>query len=146
MTVTYIVGEDHLSFRPDTYFPRAFDDPRDLALRMQDETQGHTYDTLVGTGLSGALVVPCLGRLLNLNWCIVRRSGHSRHADAHNQRAEGTLGQRWLFVDDFTISGATERYVRQTVRELSEPVGFLTVYVGAYLYQRNEFYRNEGNV
>jgi adenine/guanine phosphoribosyltransferase-like PRPP-binding protein len=69
-------------------------------------------DTLVGTGLSGALVVPDVARILKLNWVVVRKPGESSHS---SYPFEGILGQRWLFVDDRVETGETLRRVRAAI-------------------------------
>src|SRR5690242_12227601 len=54
-------------------------------------------DTLVGSGLSGTLVVPSLARACDVPfWAIVRKE-----KTTHTSRlVEGAIGDRWLFVDD----------------------------------------------
>jgi adenine/guanine phosphoribosyltransferase-like PRPP-binding protein len=91
------------------------------------------FDTMVGTGLSGALVVPHLARAMGKEWLLVRRkddtSSHSVFA------AEGQLGKRWLFVDDQVATGATQAWVENVVREISIVSKFPTVMAGVYEYR-----------
>lgn len=47
------------------------------------------FNTLVGTGLSGALIIPILALELNVDYVPVRAAGQSRHA---RTSAEGYLG------------------------------------------------------
>ena len=106
------------------------------------------FDTMVGTGLSGALIVPRLADALDVNWLIIRKPNDSTHA---SDEAVGWLGKRWLFVDDFMESGATFHRVHKTVKTLAdrsrtEYVGdkyrkmppWSTEFVGAYLYGRSQ--------
>lgn len=72
--------------------------------RRMLETYPIDHDTLVGTGLSGALVVPWLARSVGKSWLLVRKEGDYSHS-AH--QVEGSIGKRWLFVDDFIDSGET---------------------------------------
>lgn len=65
-----------------------------------------TVDTLVGTGMSGTLIVPRLAERLGLFWGVVRKPGVSSHAGS-TTRYEGQMGRRWAFVDDFISSGDT---------------------------------------
>jgi hypoxanthine phosphoribosyltransferase len=71
---------------------------------------------VVGTGLSGALVVPYLGRALSKYWLIVRKNGDSSHS---NFWAEGELGARWLFVDDQVETGKTRQHVREVIDKIA---------------------------
>lgn len=74
---------------------------------------GLNYDTLVGTGMSGALVVPSLARALEVDFLIVRKQEDDSH---HSGRLMGTLGERWVFVDDFTSTGGTRNWVIEIIK------------------------------
>lgn len=91
----------------------------------------HDYDTLVGTGFSGALVVPALALLLGKKFVLVRKPNDGSH---HSGRMIGQLGRRWVFVDDFVSSGTTRNRVRQSVHLSCEERGWKTEHVGDYLY------------
>lgn len=69
------------------------------------------FDTIIGTGLSGAIVVPELARRLGLKWAIVRKQDGSHSPN----KIEGEIGKAWLFVDDFVDSGATQQFVMDAV-------------------------------
>lgn len=86
------------------------------------------YDTLIGTGLSGALVVPMIARDLGKHWAVVRKPNDGSHSP---DRAEGTIGERWVFVDDLVASGTTRNRVIDTVKAIT---GGRTQFVGSYLY------------
>lgn len=91
------------------------------------------YDTMVGIGLSGALVVPVLAKALHKDWAIIRKPGESKHTA---QPWEGTIGERWLFVDDFIATGATLRQVKVTIdTQFGARPDYRTALVGAYLYE-----------
>jgi adenine/guanine phosphoribosyltransferase-like PRPP-binding protein len=114
--------------RRDTYLSDAFGDPRELIDTARYFTSGVEFDTIVGRGLSGALVVPMLARALDTYWAIVRKEdGSHSHYDV-----EGAIGRRWLFVDDFICSGRTRDIVRAKV----EAQVWNSVYVGTYCYAR----------
>jgi len=131
-----------------SYSRDAFSDPDQLIKNAKRALTGVDYDTMVGTGLSGSLVIPTLARALGKEWAIIRKASESSHAGAG---FEGTIGKRWIFVDDFMETGSTERAVMQGVREatdlwnrtmpamLQEP---LSTYVGAYLYSWNSWRPN----
>lgn len=91
------------------------------------------YDTLVGTGLSGAILIPRLAGSLRKNWLMVRKPGDGSHSFS---LAEGTLGSRWVFVDDLIDSGTTFDRVTDAVKDICESRKHKTTFVGAYLYQR----------
>jgi adenine/guanine phosphoribosyltransferase-like PRPP-binding protein len=124
------------------YFEKAFSDLDEIANRMLDKVQNVEFDTIVGTGLSGTLVVPTLGRAFGTLWAIVRKES-SCHT---NCLIEGEIGQRWLFVDDFIASGTTLRRVKNIVYDLKYydiNIGgltqFPTKYAGSYLYELNYY-------
>lgn len=89
------------------------------------------FDTIVGTGLSGSLVIPMLARRLRRKWAIVRKDGEQRHS---SYQIEGEIGDRWIFVDDLIASGRTLRRVQEVVQEEFRIREAQTTYVGAWLY------------
>lgn len=101
-------------------------------------------DTIVGTGLSGTLVVPHLGRRLGLAWGIVRKETDLQGSNSHaSEMYEGTMGRRWALVDDFMSSGRTlKRTMRQVHETFRRPHGewwmrqWDTEFVGLYQYVR----------
>lgn len=99
------------------------------------------FDTIVGTGMSGALFVPQLARSMGKHFVLVRKKNVPSHSPG--RRLVGTLGRRWIFVDDFVGLGDTRRDVRRAVDEevrRHEDVyedNFETRYVGTYQYTRS---------
>jgi adenine/guanine phosphoribosyltransferase-like PRPP-binding protein len=91
----------------------------------------HTYDTLVGTGLSGALVAPLLAREFGKTFLIVRKDSDGSHS---GNLCEGELGGSWVFVDDLIDSGSTLRRVRHVVGMLCGGYGHTSEYRGTFLY------------
>lgn len=95
-------------------------------------------DTIVGTGLSGALVVPHVGRRLGLAWGIVRKGTEASHA---TEMYEGRMGRRWALVDDFTATGATVQKTWDQIHRVftqctwREP--WETEFAGVIQYQRS---------
>lgn len=88
-------------------------------------------DTLVGRGLSGALVVPYVARALGLRWAIARKEGDGSHS---TECIEGTIGRRWVFVDDLISSGNTLTKTIISVNETADKVGYETKFLGAITY------------
>jgi len=115
------------------YFSRAFGN-MDLLIEAMRTDIPVAYDTLIGTGLSGTLVVPSMARALDVRWAIVRKDEEQSHAST---RIEGEIGTRWLFVDDFISSGRTYRRVQAAV---AATVGN-TAMVGAWLYEQGSYGR-----
>lgn len=94
------------------------------------EKAGYVFDTIVGTGLSGALIVPTLARKLNKHFALVRKPDNS-----HSEMIlEGSIGERWVFVDDLIISGATYRRVRTRINTVASSYYRRFVFVGAFIY------------
>lgn len=129
------------------YFDRAFGDIGDIERKMRVCLEGIEYDTMVGTGLSGTLVVPTLARTFGKMWAIIRKE-YSPHS---NSLIEGEIGQRWLFVDDFICSGETFQRVQNVINDIkvydwnsSEyPTPFHTFQtecVGVFQYERDDCY------
>ena len=93
-------------------------------------------DTLVGTGLSGGIIVPMIAKAYDLNYMLVRKPGATTH---DTSRVFGKVGQSWLFVDDFICSGATLRRVqRMLTREI--PFKHETRMLGGWMYSKEELH------
>lgn len=90
---------------------------------------GLDFDTLVGTGFSGAVVIPALAMALGKDYVLVRKEGDDSHHGGG--RLVGILGERWLFVDDFTCSGSTRNRVIEKINYEGKGE---SVFVGSYLY------------
>lgn len=68
------------------------------------------FDAFVGTGISGAAVVPLLAYEFGKEFAIVRKDRDGSHSP--HDIESGFIGDvRWLFVDDFIQSGETARRV-----------------------------------
>jgi hypothetical protein len=93
--------------------------------------RGIQFNSIVGTGLSGALAVPLLARHFGVSFAIVRKpEDRGRHSDSG---IEGIVGSRWLMADDRIATGATCSRVRDQVSQLSLPDGATPQFVGLYL-------------
>lgn len=126
------------SLRMPSYLFNAFDDTASLVRNAESRLYGVDFDTMIGTGLSGALVIPVLARAMGKKFAIVRKpfdSAHSRNV------FEGEIGHRWIFVDDFIASGATRARVRKAIEEYVNRYNtwnsdnFHTEYIGTYTYE-----------
>ncbi|WP_156161939.1 phosphoribosyltransferase [Nocardia vulneris] len=94
------------------------------------------FDTLVGTGLSGALMIPTLARALSVEFLLIRKPNDGSHARSN---CEGRLGEKWLFVDDLIESGNTLQRVYQEVGKAAAERRHATGFVGAYLYESTRY-------
>lgn len=107
----------YVSVRSD-YMNRVYQ-PAEVARVAKELIRRHPdfpkFDTLVGTGLSGSLILPPLARALRKKFLVVRKPGESNHSC---YPAEGELGERWVFVDDLIESGDTFRRCVSTVDKL----------------------------
>lgn len=95
------------------------------------------FDTIVGMGLSGALVVPRLGELFDCCWAVVRKDLENSHG---RKRIEGSIGREWLLVDDLIASGSTAKNIVHYMEKLKANTDFQTSLVGAYVYNDQEFW------
>lgn len=117
----------------------AFEDPTVLVRRFREALHKagihpNDFDTLVGTGISGTLVVPVLARALGKDFLIVRKPGDSHH---HGSAvAEGNFNDsgKWLFVDDGIGTGTTYSRIRTVVNKLAYSNGLPDKFGGAYLF------------
>jgi adenine/guanine phosphoribosyltransferase-like PRPP-binding protein len=127
-----------------SYLSNLFDDTAGTVARFRAKVRNVDFDTLVGTGLSGALAAQLLAQSVSCHFAVVRKSGESTHS---NNTVEGVIGKRWLFVDDLVASGETRSRVKTAMQCFCEIHEFESVYVGDYLYYGNTFRAKEdGNV
>ena len=96
------------------------------------------YDMIIGTGLSGGLVIPKLADALGVDWGIVRKEEEQSHRE---RRVEGTrFGRKWVFVDDFVATGATRERVQREVENYTRDRNIKTRYAGTLSYRRAVFH------
>jgi hypothetical protein len=87
------------------YLEIVLNEPQEIRKRAQIlQRKGVQFDTIVGTGLSGTLPMMTLRQKFKCEQLIIRKPGANSHS---YYKAEGTLGSRWLFIDDFISSGKT---------------------------------------
>jgi hypothetical protein len=97
-------------------------------------TQDVQVGSLVGRGLSGALVIPTVARTLGIPFAIMRKNDESSHGSPGG--IEGTITDNWVFFDDFVETGKTFQEVCNNLRSYfySEPLKC----AGLYQYQRTD--------
>lgn len=141
------------------YMTKAFRilDLEEISNELNRLTHDVEFDTIVGIGLSGALVVPFVARTLDVHWAIVRKACDDTHAVGP---FEGTLGRQWIFVDDKISTGRTYQHVVRVIEEECKRYAqslchnFTTTLKGAYFYEteyfefygeHNEFYSSHNS-
>jgi hypoxanthine phosphoribosyltransferase len=133
-----------------TYFKSAFDINSDIVRMAELKLKGVEFDTIVGTGVSGSVVVPLIAGHLGKDYAIVRKE-RSPHDSG---LVVGNVGHKWIFVDDFVSSGATLTRVKSAMLSLQcgmyvednsawgqtwKEVTYPTEYVGTFEYVYNNF-------
>lgn len=125
---------DNALFRLDEVIERA---KGDLSSAFID------FDTIVGTGFSGGVVIPALALAMGKNFVLVRKDGDDSHHGGG--KIVGQLGERWIFVDDLICSGQTRRRVMRKIQDAEVykgweagivRVGRDATFVGQYMYSR----------
>lgn len=122
-----------------------YDDLDEIVEKAVEKLSEIDFDTIVGTGMSGSIVIPLLVKALNdlhgieANFLLIRKPDASAHTSCH----VGRLGVQWLFLDDFISSGSTRDRVTAAVHEIITDANryrpddyprFETTFVGTYLY------------
>lgn len=90
------------------------------------------FDTLVGTGFSGSIVIPALALALGKKFVLIRKETDDSHHGGG--RLLGQLGARWIFVDDFVCSGRTRARVIAKINEALSNNEGTSELVGQYMY------------
>lgn len=90
------------------------------------------FDTLVGTGFSGGIVIPSLALAMEKKFVLIRKETDDSH---HGKgRLLGQLGAKWVFVDDFVSSGKTRKRVIEKINDTAATSEVSTECVGQYMY------------
>jgi orotate phosphoribosyltransferase-like protein len=120
-----------------SYLRPIWDRCDELIATAKSKTDDVLFDTLIGTGVSGSIIVPLLAKELGCFWAIVRKPNDGSHSGCD---IEGDLGERWIFVDDLVNTGATVERTRSQIAGWTERFNWETEYGGAYLYYREIYY------
>jgi hypothetical protein len=118
---------------------KGMDSVRTLTSRLRAASHGIRYDTIVGIGISGAMVVPAIGRSMRKNWALIRKDGEYNHAG--NASFEGVIGKRFIIVDDFVSSGATVAVILAKLAKVAAEYGTpRPAFAGVWEYSRSNDY------
>jgi orotate phosphoribosyltransferase len=121
------------------YLTEGFTDPEGIFERAKRDLARIDYDTIIGTGFSGAVVIPELARRLGKNWALVRKE--SPYRGTHSGfKVEGTIGKRWLFVDDMVATGTTRTKVKDAVQDHLMIFNHTAHYAGTWSYNGDSVY------
>lgn len=72
------------------------------------------FDSIVFSGMSGALVAPLLGYKLHKNICGVRKRGEKTHSD---YKIEGVLTKNYVILDDISSTGGTIERIQKIIKK-----------------------------
>jgi hypothetical protein len=119
-----------------SYMDRALYNLEDVIKQAQRDLRNVDFDTMVGTGFSGGVVIPALATAMGKDFLLIRKETDDSH---HGKgRLLGRLGQKWIFVDDFVSSGRTRDRVQAKVSEAAYQRQYPTTFVGEYMYCRTD--------
>ncbi len=98
------------------------------------------FDTLVGTGFSGGIVIPTLALQMGKKFVLIRKETD----DSHHGKGQlvGELGQKWVLVDDFVASGRTRARVINKIEEALANRYRSSEMVGEYMYKQYDDLKN----
>lgn len=99
----------------------------------QERLKDVDFDTMVGTGFSGSVVIPALALAMDKKFVLIRKETD----DSHHGKGEllGELGDRWIFVDDFVASGRTRDRVISKIGKAIAHTSATSSLIGQYMYQ-----------
>lgn len=114
------------------YMDQALFDLAEVIRVAQKDLADVDFDTMVGTGFSGGIVIPSLALAMGKKFVLIRKETDDSH---HGKgRLLGQLGARWIFVDDFVSSGWTRKRVIEKVEDAAIEACANTKMVGQYMY------------
>lgn len=118
---------------PVRYMENAVFNLPDLLDKARRELADVDFDTIVGTGFSGGIVIPALALSMGKKFVLIRKDGDDSHH--RTGRLVGQLGERWIFVDDFISSGRTRTRVFEKISEALTETDSEATFVGQYMYE-----------
>lgn len=115
------------------YFSEVVNNPDMVIALAKVHLHGVKFDTLIGTGLSGGMIVPLMGKSMHKHYALMRKPNDGSHASYSHYA--GKIGTRFVFVDDFISTGHTWNRVLTQLHDVaaSNP-GHPLEYVGTLTY------------
>ena len=95
-----------------SYLRDVFLNPQGSVELVAQRLKGIQYDTIVGCGVSGTILLFPLQARLGKHVAVIRKPNDGTHS---MQNIEGTIGSRYVIVDDQVSSGATVRYIKEQI-------------------------------
>jgi adenine/guanine phosphoribosyltransferase-like PRPP-binding protein len=118
----------------DSYFSKALTySNRKLLSEFGAGVSGVSFDTIVGTGLSGTVYVSRVAPILGKRFAIVRKADDQSTHSLH--RVEGSVGLEYTIADDFMCSGRTVRHVIEQMHQSYPWAKFM----GVWCYESRTF-------
>jgi hypothetical protein len=118
----------------DSYFSKALTySNRKLLSEFRAGTEDVSFDTVVGTGLSGTVYVARVAPIVGAKFAIVRKPDDQSTHSCY--RIEGSVGLEYIIADDFVCSGRTVRRVIEQMHA-AYPWSKLT---GVWCYESRTF-------
>lgn len=96
--------------------------------------QNVDFDSMVGIGLSGLLVLPVLARHFNVPFFACRK-GEESHHNRELPEGGGRIGRKWILIDDAIVTGSTIKKVQSIIETVANRYNFETEFMGTYFYQ-----------
>ena len=120
------------------YMDQALFDLAEVIDTAKERLADVDFDTLVGTGFSGGIVVPSLALAMGKKFVLIRKEND----DSHHGRGRllGELGARWIFVDDLISSGRTRQRVIEKIQKQASYLEAVPTMVGQYMYTEYKDY------
>lgn len=115
------------------YMDKALFDLETVIEDAKEALKDKDFDTIVGTGFSGGIVIPTLALALGKQFVLIRKEDDDSHHGGGLML--GNLGERWIFVDDFVSTGTTRTRVLEKIKKGATDDYHDTEYVGDYMYQ-----------
>jgi hypothetical protein len=138
----YVTSPDTIKFESSNWASCYFDKGFDSEYLIKTAEQHFNafdieVDSFVGLGLSSLIAVPVLAYHFKVPFLALRKPGVSCHDSQVGMIGRGTIGKRWMFIDDFKATGRTIENAKSYVTKGLDYMGVpetATKYVGTFTY------------
>jgi adenine/guanine phosphoribosyltransferase-like PRPP-binding protein len=126
----YIQGASHTSIVLNHQFRNM------IVMEAIRKLRPYAFDTIVGCGTSGLIVIPQIAEILDKHILVVRKPKEKCYSEFST---EGVAPSRYIILDDLICSGSTIRHIKRTINN-EYPIAKC---IGIYCYLPQECaYRN----